>query len=49
MIARRMPLPFRLKQTNYTQAKEQYEQARGMLREMKFKHSEADNSSKDAT
>ena len=30
-----------LKQTNYTQAKEQYEQARGMLREMKFKHSEA--------
>ncbi|MDB4608019.1 leucine-rich repeat protein, partial [bacterium] len=28
-------------QTNYTQAKEQYEQARGMLREMKFKHSEA--------
>ena len=31
-----------LKQTNYTQAKEQYEQARGMLREMKFKHSEAE-------
>ena len=30
-----------LKQTNYTQAKEQYEQARGMLREMKFKQSEA--------
>jgi len=30
-----------LKQTNYTQAKEQYEQSRGMLREMKFKHSEA--------
>jgi capsular exopolysaccharide synthesis family protein len=31
-----------LKQTNYTQSKEQYEQARGMLREMKFKHSEAE-------
>ena len=31
-----------LKQTNYTQAKEKYEQARGMLREMKFKHSEAE-------
>ena len=30
-----------LKQTNYTQAKEQYEQARGMLREMKKQHSEA--------
>ena len=30
-----------LKQTNYTQAKEQYEQARGMLRGMKFKQSEA--------
>ncbi|MDG2400040.1 MAG: hypothetical protein P8M04_05675 [Akkermansiaceae bacterium] len=29
-----------LKQTNYTQAKEQYEQSRGMLREMKKQHSE---------
>ena len=30
-----------LKQTNYTQAKEQYEQARGMLREMKKEYTEA--------
>ena len=29
-----------LKQTNYTQAKEQYEQARGMLREMKKEYTE---------
>ena len=31
-----------LKQTNYTQAKEQYEQARGMLREMKKEYMEQD-------
>jgi hypothetical protein len=30
-----------LKQTSYTRAKEQYEQARGMLREMKTQHAEA--------
>ncbi|MDA7540179.1 leucine-rich repeat protein [Akkermansiaceae bacterium] len=43
MVAARQEDAIRLslKQTNYTQAKEQYEQARGMLREMKFKHSEA--------
>ena len=31
-----------LKQTNYTQAKEQYEEAREILREMKKQHSEAE-------